>query len=148
MLLDIRNVDVRQGWDRLWLGGHAKVAAHEIDLVSRPLGLSDVCRDWKCDASTSQRQPPADLEAEPVAEFEVSCNTEVLVGGVRRSLPREINVDSRPKGESPRQKCGGPLDDPALIDPVEPFEEPVVGKLSLKLRERPSARLEIGRAHV
>ena len=75
----------------------------------------------------------ADLESEPVADRRRSGTPQFLFSHLPGCLAIEIDVKASSHADVPGEECGRPLDDPSVVDEVEPFEQTVIGNLALQL---------------
>ena len=95
--------------------------------------------DGKPDGVVADRSSTADLELEPVADVRGRSTPQFLFRHLPGCLAIEIDVKASSHADVTGEECGRPLDDPSVVDEVEPLEQTVVGNLALQLLQRPPA---------
>src|ERR1700749_1115004 len=94
--------------------------------------------DGEPDTDTAHWGRGADFEFEPVADVGGGGMPEVRLGSRKRDLAVQVDVE---RAASPKVACherGRAFDDPVSVKYVQPFEQAVVGNVTLELRQRPS----------
>jgi hypothetical protein len=85
------------------------------------------------------------LEPEPVAKVGIGGQAQVSFDDLTLRCPIHVDVDRGSHCYIAGEESSGTLEDPSVIDEVEPFEQTVICHLPLKLLERPATCLGEGR---
>ena len=111
-------------------------------MESCPLGGSDVCDNWDACALRPGLDDLclAELESKPVPDVRAGGVPEVYLRFLARDVPVDVDVKAAADTDVACEQRGRALDDPVLVREVEALEKTVVRELTLKLRQRPSAR--------
>jgi len=141
VLRNVRYHPPRQRRHRLWLARHAQTRANEVDMEPRPGCGTDHRVNRKPNSGVSHSGTGADLKLEPVPDIDCNRTAQVRLREMPDFLTVNVDIESSPGPEVTCQQGGRSLDDPAIIDQVQPFEQSVVSNLPLKLGERPAAVL-------
>ena len=94
--------------------------------------------DRKPDGITSDRRPTADFETEPIAKVKGHRSSQFVLRHLPRDIAIEVDVETSTDADIPGEERGGTLDDPSIVNEVEPLDEAVISNLPLKLLQRPS----------
>src|SRR5206468_2937140 len=107
---------------------HAQVRSDQIDVELHPDGRADERPHRETDASRSvdYRKGGAYLEPEPVPDVLVSCLTQLRFGNLACRLAVHVDVEAATHADVARQQSRRALDDPGVVDEIQPFQQAVV----------------------
>ena len=136
VLFNVGHEDPGERWDRLRVPGHVQVGADEINAELGPDCRADERRDGEADApvSTGFRAPISNRNQSPMS---CAAAARRSASAVTRASARYRSMSTVARApRSPRQQRGGTFHDPAVVDQVQPLEQPVVRELPLELPRR------------
>jgi hypothetical protein len=139
VLLDIGNHTTRERRNVIRLPGHLQICTDEVDAEMRPHCRTYRRRHRESDRAGGNRRSDPYVETEPIAKVQRRRAAQVSLGDLPSYVAVDVNVQARPHAKITSQQCGCALDDPTVVDEIEPFEESVVGHLALQLLDRPGA---------
>lgn len=116
---------------------YAKVEAGQIHVKFCPCCLSNGCYDRESNTVVSDWSGDSYVEDEPVIQINICGASQISFRDFLRVCSIHIDVETPSYSEISRKQGRCTLDNPTIVDEVEPFEKTVISHLSLELLNGP-----------